>query len=609
MNSSGLSIKSVPTSRLLDGAYRCYDRLRRRASVGSVPSLEVRNAALRICLGTGDDDDLRRIAPDAVAPHIEAAGGDQHLLLALRRGDRKLDDRWQNHAAELERRCLSNAAQNLRYRRLLSTIAEVLRRADVPFMLIKGAALLTRYPDLIGRPQCDLDLLVRRDNLKTAGSALKKAGFALDDTGRTVQDYLDNHYHLRFTRDGIMVELHWDIARNTPDGCLDEIWSSMEDVELDGMSWPLPSPGANLLISCVHLSRHGFALGLRWLSDVAFELEHGAADGNFKRGAAKWPPRMIFAPIWLLRSCGVRIPASLSVPNPGAVTDNLLFGTMALRALFVKPDDVSRSQTPAVLQNWVLGDRSLTALFIANAAVRLRILVARRSSALIKAARTSGRRTREALADYLDRCDEPGTAEDAEYFREHGYVVIRRALSEDVAQLVARYAEMNRTLPGYYNQQEKTLSVDRYADSIGESLLLMLQPVIERGSGKKLVPTYSYIRLYCKDSRLKKHTDRPACEISATLTIRSTGESGWPIHVESNGEDVQVDLAEGDLMIYRGIEVPHWRHPLTGPHWTQMFLHYVDVDGEYRECKFDERERIAPADGKAKRRRPKRLTQ
>ena len=58
-----------------------------------------------------------------------------------------------------------------------------------------------------------------------------------------------------------------------------------------------------------------------------------------------------------------------------------------------------------------------------------------------------------------------------------------------------------------------------YADPFMESLLEMLRPRIEAESGCKLHPTYSYFRVYKDGDVLKRHQDRPSCEVSVTVSL------------------------------------------------------------------------------------------
>ena len=123
-----------------------------------------------------------------------------------------------------------------------------------------------------------------------------------------------------------------------------------------------------------------------------------------------------------------------------------------------------------------------------------------------------------------------------------------------------------------------------------DKLLVDLLPHFERVSGKKLYPTYSYARLYQTGEKLEIHTDRPSCEISATLTLGFEGKA-WPIYMgdEGGANASKIEMAVGDAVLYRGMDKYHWRKKFKGEWQAQVFLHYVDADGPHKEWKFDKR--------------------
>jgi hypothetical protein len=124
-----------------------------------------------------------------------------------------------------------------------------------------------------------------------------------------------------------------------------------------------------------------------------------------------------------------------------------------------------------------------------------------------------------------------------------------------------------------------------------ETLLLKLQPDMEKATGLKLVPNYSYARIYKNGDILKRHKDRFSCEISTTLNL---GGEPWPIYIDTTGSDnvideyknimkpdapkgIKVDLKPGDMLVYRGNLLEHWREPFQGQDCAQVFLHYNNI--------------------------------
>lgn len=135
-----------------------------------------------------------------------------------------------------------------------------------------------------------------------------------------------------------------------------------------------------------------------------------------------------------------------------------------------------------------------------------------------------------------------------------------------------------------------------------DSLLVQLLPHFETASGKRLLPTYSYARLYAPGDELKNHVDRESCEISATITLGFEGDV-WPIYMGDDMEKsnaTEIRMGVGDAVLYRGMDKHHWREVYTEGKWqAQVFLHYVDADGQHAEWKFDKREKLnLPAEEK-----------
>ncbi len=177
-------------------------------------------------------------------------------------------------------------------------------------------------------------------------------------------------------------------------------------------------------------------------------------------------------------------------------------------------------------------------------------------------------------------------------------------LTEELKALVAKGATTK--------DDQCPLSQAVHGAPVFDSLLEQLIPHFEQASGKRLHPTYAYARLYAPGDELKIHTDRPACEISATLTLGFDGDV-WPIYVGDyadagvgrevtihQGEkkwlhnEAEINMGVGDAVLYHGTTKVHWRNPYKEGQWqAQVFLHYVDADGPNAEWKYDKRPKLA----------------
>ena len=187
-------------------------------------------------------------------------------------------------------------------------------------------------------------------------------------------------------------------------------------------------------------------------------------------------------------------------------------------------------------------------------------------------------------------------------YKTNKYQVIRGVISEELADVCLRYLAIshnadaylinknitneNNVLIGNFKDAQVPNSYAKYADRLTESLLIQTIPLMEKETGLKLIPTYSYCRLYKKGNVLNRHKDRPSCEISTTLNL---GGDEWSIYLSSSSKDnisnspkeIKIDLKKGDMLIYKGCELEHWREVFEGNVCGQVFLHYNQADGEF----------------------------
>lgn len=197
-------------------------------------------------------------------------------------------------------------------------------------------------------------------------------------------------------------------------------------------------------------------------------------------------------------------------------------------------------------------------------------------------------------------------------FEVNKYVHLKDFLDKDsCAELVTelrRLVEEGKTV----KDDQCPLSQAIHGATTFDNLLEQLTPHFEKVCGKRLHPTYAYARLYTPGDELKIHTDRPSCEISATLTLGFEGDV-WPIYVGDYAEvgqgrevtiqdgsikhltnEREIKMGVGDAVLYRGMDKVHWRETYKEGKWqAQVFLHYVDADGPYAEWKYDKRPKLS----------------
>lgn len=185
--------------------------------------------------------------------------------------------------------------------------------------------------------------------------------------------------------------------------------------------------------------------------------------------------------------------------------------------------------------------------------------------------------------------------------RAAGHVLLPQLIAGETRQFVHDYAL--KKAASLTDQQLLDKQVPGtpafYGDAVLENLMLRLQPAIERATGLSVHPTYAYGRVYKRGDVLQPHRDREACELTVSVNLGTVPDVPWPLWIEGDGDGdgggVAIDLAPGDAVLFRGVERTHWRDRFTGERAVQVFLHYVDQHGPYREWKFDKRDALSCA--------------
>lgn len=188
-------------------------------------------------------------------------------------------------------------------------------------------------------------------------------------------------------------------------------------------------------------------------------------------------------------------------------------------------------------------------------------------------------------------------------FENKGFHVVERFLEPETVKLLAYQFRMIRDVDhisnnipfentDFFSDRRCKTSYSKGHSVIFEALQLMVHDKLEKITNKKLLPTYSYGRIYYTGSDLTVHLDRPACEYSVTICIENDS-ANWPIYINDiNGNTHEVIQKSGDAMIYKGCDLKHWRETFNGTEHLQCFLHFVDANGPNNEWIYDKRQAL-----------------
>ena len=192
-------------------------------------------------------------------------------------------------------------------------------------------------------------------------------------------------------------------------------------------------------------------------------------------------------------------------------------------------------------------------------------------------------------------------------FEKDKYEVIEKAIPKELASFCYAYFLNKRQVAkhlqdtqfispfdetwGTWNDDQVPNTYSHYADLVMETLSLRVQPKMMAITKMNLVPTYTYARIYKYGDILHRHKDRPSCEISCTLNL---GGDEWPIYLDPTEgfgkKGKEVILKGGDMLVYSGCDLEHWREAFPGKDCGQVFLHYNDAKKKTAKAnKFDGR--------------------
>ena len=212
-----------------------------------------------------------------------------------------------------------------------------------------------------------------------------------------------------------------------------------------------------------------------------------------------------------------------------------------------------------------------------------------------------------------------------EQYETRGYAILPGVMSPEVAKAVLYHfqSDLGNTADSFKQDyvrgpftERKAFEFYSYDYAPAMTLHWGLTPFLQIATGKELLPTHAYFRVYEKGDVCKIHTDRISCEHSLSLTLAYADDKPWDLWVGLDylGEVKEGDppLASqikdpsrlrfsqartqpGDAVLYRGVNHLHGRDTPNPNRWSaHLFLHWIDRNGPYRNKAFDghEAERV-----------------
>jgi len=209
------------------------------------------------------------------------------LSFAIRQG---LAPQLYRRLPQLRPRLEERFQQNLRRSLLLSSELPRLLDALPPAIAFKGPVLAQRlYGDFAAREYCDLDLLLRPDDIPAAIATLGKMGFtaALPLEPWQLQAHLRSGCEYAMSDGRIHVELHWQYVPRQfgNEFDLEQLFVRAAKVPIGDREIPALSPEDDLLMLTVHATKHGWNK-LAYVADIAALLRACPMDWDYVKGEA-----------------------------------------------------------------------------------------------------------------------------------------------------------------------------------------------------------------------------------------------------------------------------------------------------------------------------------
>jgi hypothetical protein len=198
-----------------------------------------------------------------------------------------------------------------------------------------------------------------------------------------------------------------------------------------------------------------------------------------------------------------------------------------------------------------------------------------------------------------------------------GHVVVRRLIRKEVARAFLNALKEDRgPAPiqlSHATEHPDILTRPTYQVH-GKSyrpmnfFLWALTPIVSQVTGRDLLPTFDYFRLYREGDICRVHSDRPACEHAVSLTLDYSDGVPWPLELGRyrvssyhplqdhwEKDPVSIAMEVGDAVVYKGVNYPHARTTPNPNAWSaHLFLCYVDANGSHRNESFDRKAKLDP---------------
>lgn len=167
---------------------------------------------------------------------------------------------------------------------MMMELIKSLERGGIATIVLKGPAVaMSAYCDASLRTFGDMDLLVKKSDLRAARELLLSSGYERNYVDAAEDSLVRSQHALEFSSARAKVEVHWSLLSRhlRLDFDVEDLWNSARTVPCVGHEMRVLAPDVQFLFLCAHGAKHEWMLP-RWICDVA-QLSHRLSSGEAKQ--------------------------------------------------------------------------------------------------------------------------------------------------------------------------------------------------------------------------------------------------------------------------------------------------------------------------------------
>lgn len=159
--------------------------------------------------------------------------------------------------------------------------------------------------------------------------------------------------------------------------------------------------------------------------------------------------------------------------------------------------------------------------------------------------------------------------------------VLREWLSSEVIDLIEGYVRILIAQDRLASDLGEFGS-GMYGDALADSLVVSRASDVAAIVGRRVYPSYGYVRAYWQGAQLPVHRDRVGCDWTMSVAIaRQPRTLPWALQVGDHNELHEVTLEPGDAVLFAGRDVLHGRNGFSPGWYIALFLHWVTDPHDY----------------------------